>query len=472
MIDKSMPYALRGLARILPAIGPREIIVGILLIVSAWTIFLSLKSSQIYYGLDEFRFFKHASFYQIFNVMDFGPFQRFSPLGVGLIGYFDANVIVPLLGIADLPIEELVVASRLAWLHPVLLFVELVLVYLVTWRLFRDYRLVALAVALVGLSDTNAFQMRFVSTLVCYLLQISALLAIYYFTRLADKQSWGAVAALVGSVIFALCLWEQGINLAVAMLAALMIALLIKRSNKEDIKSSCEFGAFLVIAALLVAYLMLRAKSGAGEALSSNSEASYFLTYRKIAPMVDDLILNSSALSLQAFRQFLPAPPLSLSVIRGVDMNVLNPYNLKYAQFPNMPYRMMTLWYSGASFVLALGLVGFGIWQATFRKMGSERYLILSALAVFLFGSVMHLPIMHRDYFYIPGYAVGYKISVAYMGFVVLIVLLAREFLMSSFYKGLLPKQRLSLAIFFWSYLGVAAASRAVLGELPQRFPW
>lgn len=471
MRKQSMSLTRGVMTRLPPAIGAREIWLGIIFIVVAWAIFLGLKPTQIYYALEEFRFFRHASFYEIFTVMDFGSFQRFSPLGVGLIGYLDANVLVPLLGMGNRPVEALVVASRLAWLHPVFLLLELVVVYLITWRLFRDYRLVALAIALVGLSDTNAFQMRFVSTLVCYLLQISTLLAIYFFVRLADKPRGGTVVALVGCVFFALCLWEQGINLAIAMLAALMIALLIKRSNKETIKSSYEYVAFFSIAVMLGAYLILRMKSGAAEALSPNSEASYFLTYRKIAPMVDDVILNSSALSLQAFRQFLPIPPLSFSVMRGVDMNVLNPYNLKYAQFPNMSYRMMALWYSGAAFVLSLGLVCFGVWQAV-RVVGRERYLFVGALAVFLFGSVMHLPIMHRDYFYIPGYAVGYKISVAYMGFVLLVVLLARQFYESRFYNGLLQRQRVGLAMFFWAYVGLTSLSRAVLGELPQRFPW
>ena len=66
----------------------------------------------------------------------------------------------------------------------------------VIWRAFRDLRLVVLTVLLVGLTDTVAFQMRFVSTVVCYGLQISAILAIYFFACLEEDRSSRSIAGL------------------------------------------------------------------------------------------------------------------------------------------------------------------------------------------------------------------------------------------------------------------------------------
>lgn len=438
-----------------------------------WSLFILAMSVNSHYGsLDELRFFKSASIGQIFAVMDFSDtYKRFSPLGFGLIGWLDAHVYIPLLGKAGVPLEQLVVARRLVWLHPILVGVSCFVTAGVVWQVFKDQRLVAIAVLLLGLSDTVPYQMRFVSTLVCYMLQITAVMAFYYLVRLDATRSTRAVTGLTICVIAALSLWEQGLDLAFAAAVALALAISSKRRTVGSIKALPETRALVSVISIAAIYLVIRLKSGASEALTSNNEASYFFGYRKLLPMIDDLILNFSALTLQATRQMFPFPPLALSVMSSTDMNTLNIYNTTYAQFPNMFYRMMGLWYSGISFAVTIAGLLFVAGLAKVRQ-GSERRLIIGALCIYVFGFVMHLPIMHRDYFYIPGYALGFKISIGYIGFVLLVLVIAREVFSSEKFRALSDRAKAGLYAGIAAYFCLAAVSRAILGQLPNRFPW
>ena len=187
--------------------------------------------------------------------------------------------------------------------------------------------------------------------------------------------------------------------------------------------------------------------------------------------MIDDLLLNFSALNLQAFRQFLPIPPVALSVITGADMNVLNIYNTYYAQHPNMSYRLMGLWYSGISFVLTLGLMSYAF-RLVFNSNTKYQCIAIVSLSIFLFGALTHLPIMHRDYFYIPGYALGYKITVGYLGFILIIILLMRNIFNSRVYLKLKNRTKAKIWKYTVTYFCFAAIFRASLGELPNQFSW
>ena len=452
--------------------GTKHLAWMIALIAAFWWVFIAAANTTSYYAVEELNFFQKASFWEIFSVMDFtGNYKRFSPLGFGLIGWLDAHIYVPLLGLSDTPVEQLARARRLVWFHPALLSASCFVTACVTWRTFKDQRLVAIAVLLVGLSDTVAFQMRFVSTLVCYVLQIGAILAIYYVARLEKDPSARTMMKIALCVTAALSVWEQGLDLAFAVAIALAVSIFTKRTSVARLRDLPEFSALAIVLAITATYLVIRLKTGVAEALTANREASYFFSYGELLPMADDLLLNFSGLTLQAIRQFLPFPPLSFSVMSGIDMNALNVYNTSYAQFPNMFYRLMGMWYSGAAFVLTLAVVVYAVLLARARQ-GFERQLIVASLCVFVFGLVMHLPIMHRDYFYIPGYALGFKISISYMGFVMLIVLIAREFFRSAIFLKLSERAKSFLWSGFATYFICAALSRAFLGQLPNRFPW
>ena len=136
-----------------------------------------------------------------------------------------------------------------------------------------------------------------------------------------------------------------------------------------------------------------------------------------------------------------------------------------------MFYRMMGLWYSGLAFGLTIAMIIYAIVRCR-AHVRFEKQITIAALCVFVFGSATHLPIMHRDYCYIPGYMLGYKISIGYMGFVVLLVLMARDVLASRSFAGLSERQKVWLYSGAAIYYVCAAISRVVLGQSPHRFPW
>ena len=454
--------------------SPRGRAAGLLavgLVTAFWLVFIVIGSVVTYYDTQEVRFFRSASFGGVLSIMQFELYARFSPLVFGPVGWLDTHLLVPLLGLKGQPAERLAVAGRLVWLHPLLLAADCLVAAEVAWRLWRDVRLAVAVVLLIGLSDAIPFEMHFVSTLVCYVLQISAVLAAYNLVRLATTRSRRAAVGVAICVAAALATWEQGLNLALVATVVLAVGIVRQRPRARDLARLPETLGLGLVLLFTAGYLGLRLRAGSAEALSTDREASYFFSYRTGLPMVDDLLLNISELTLQSFRQFLPFPPLSLAVLSGTDMNKINTYNLSYAQYPNMFYRMMGLWYAGLAFAGTLALlVHFS--KRAIRDRGIEGQAALVGLCMFFGGFAMHLPIMHHDYFYIPGYAVGYKVSISYVGFVILVALAARSVLRLDAVTRL-SRGRRGLALSMVTLLFCAAAlSRAVLGRAAQSFPW
>ena len=386
-------------------------------------------------------------------------------LGFGLWGYLDFHVLVPLLGYAKESNAALAEAGRLLWFHLLFLGALCVCVAFVSWKLFRDTTTTTVIVLLVGLNDAVPFQMRFASTLLCYQLQIITVLIIYLLA--VRERTAGSFLGALGCVVAILLVWEQGLNLAVAVGVYLGISILLK-VRREGLWPKWEIGLLIATIAVTVIYVIARIHGGAQESLSNNHEASYFFSYKNPLLMFDDLLLNFSALVEQSIRQLFPFPFESFAVLLGRDMNILNPYNLSYAQFPNMSYRMMGLWFSGFCFALFWLILAATMRVA--RKNGFGTAGLLTG-CIFTFGFVIHLPVMHRDYFYIPGYAVGYKASVSYIGFVFLIGVLLAELIRSHPVRacsGFLAKTPSLIYV----YIVGSAVVRAVALTLPQRFPW
>ncbi|CAK0779807.1 membrane hypothetical protein [Azospirillaceae bacterium] len=428
-----------------------------------------------YYPIGEIELFRKISFFQSMSIIDIGGPKRFSPLGFGLIGYINLHYFNSSLLLPSTPLNSLNDAGGVIWLHPVLCSISCMIIGLVVWKLFRNILVAIAAMCLVGMSDTVLFQIRYVNTLVCYELQIATTLAIYYLLRLEERSdAWSAVAvsACVG---WSLGVWEQGLDLGGAVAACLVIRIVLELKSKkwDRLKLRADALALFLVLVILLFYLYIRIPAGVEEALSINKEASYFFSYGKPLLMIDDFFLNIGALSLQWFRQLLPKPPVAFSIIQNIDMTVLNPYNNGgYTTYPGMPYRFMGLWYAGLAFATYIILIAYFIREAA-RSSGMMRATIVAALAFFVFGLSTHLFIMHRDYYYLPGYAVGYKISIAYIGFVVLMALLARKAVLSSWFLGLNQWGRHIMISAAAIYFVGGAISRIIIQRgLPLTFQW
>jgi hypothetical protein len=445
-----------------PVLRVAVLIVGI---IAFWAVYALVFKTRCIYAVFEVEFFRKAGFSDVFGMMDFGKYKRFAPLGFGLWGYLDLHVLVPLLGKAQESDAALAEAGRLLWFHLLFLGALCACIAFVSWNLFRDTAITTIIVLLVGLNDAIPFQFRFASTLLCYQLQIITCFTIYFLA--AREKTTASFLGIVGCVVVILFVWEQGLNLAVAVGVYLGIVILLE-GRKGRLWPKWEIALLLATVTVTLIYVIARIQGGTEESLSNNNEASYFFSYKNPLLMFDDLLLNFSALLEQSIRQLFPFPFESFAVLLGRDMNILNPYNLSYSQFPNMPYRMMGLWFSGFCFSLFWLLLAATAFVARRSTVGRVSLL---AVCIFTFGFVLHLPVMHRDYFYIPGYAVGYKGSVSYIGFVFMIGVLLKETnwarlaRSASDFGGNVP----SLIGF---YIAGSAVIRAVALTLPQRFPW
>src|SRR5262245_28903572 len=75
-----------------------QFVLLILGLAAFWTVYNLVFKTACTYGLTEVEFFRRANFFDVLGIMDFGNYKRFSPLGFGVWGYLDFNLLVPLLG--------------------------------------------------------------------------------------------------------------------------------------------------------------------------------------------------------------------------------------------------------------------------------------------------------------------------------------------------------------------------------------
>jgi hypothetical protein len=79
-------WAARAAARCAALFGSEHIAWLIAIITILWLVFVVTFSIKSFYGPPEFMFFRRASIWQVFSVMEYGnTYNRFSPLGFGPI---------------------------------------------------------------------------------------------------------------------------------------------------------------------------------------------------------------------------------------------------------------------------------------------------------------------------------------------------------------------------------------------------
>lgn len=420
------------------------------------------------YGEAEVKLFLTARFGDVLGLMDFGQHKRFSPLVFGPLGFLDVHFFAPTPGESG-DLNSIIQASRLIWLHAAFAGLVCLLAGEVAYRLTSSLWLAVLAAVLIGWNDSMGFEMRFASTLVCYGLRAAALLAIFFFVRLAETPTRLNAVGLWGAVLIGLLSWEQGLNLALAVIAALATLICARRLWQKKRTSPQVIGCLLLVLLTTLAYCLFRIPAALEEAMGTVHEATYFFSYPSHLLMADDLMLNLSQLLLQSWRQLMPFPPISFSVVMAVDMNDLNTYNLIYSKFPNMQYRLMGLFYGGIALAATVVLVWITA-KNILRSCNSSLPIQLIALFIFILGTAVHLPIMNRDYFFIPGYVLGYKASISYVGFVFLLLPPASRGI-DWLRRRPIIEQRFVLTSCV-AYIVVASMIRTALTPWPPVFPW
>jgi hypothetical protein len=212
-------------------------------------------------------------------------------------------------------------------------------------------------------------------------------------------------------------------------------------------------------------YMIFRYPSFVSET-SSIKEAQCVFSYPAISLMIEDMVVNASLhISDTIDSVLIPWPLLSQSVIRNFDMNIWNPFNKAYAPYPSMHYRFLTDWYAGFLFCLFLGITG--LFALYLQKNREEGYSGVIGIFLVWTGFIVHLPVMHRAYFAMPGYLLGYKHVLSILGFSIFLgwafKIVWCRLTRPLYYRGLLLL--LSIWIVFCNYMKISLS-------LSRGYPW
>lgn len=451
----------------------RRLIDGVVAVVigavvfSAWHFGVSqLRTYPPLYDRPQVEAIMSLSSADLFRPVKFGTYYRYTPTGVLLLGWFDRDVWAPLHGAKLDPNAADLSAPRLVILYSIFLGVVCGLFYLLL-RMLETSRPVALVgAAFIGTHKMSFYFMNIASCLAGDLFLIYAILTGLFIVAYA-KRGW--IAYLVGyycALALVVGAWEQSLNFLLASIV-LSVALLARRA----ITFKLALHTALVPALIFVTYVILRAPTARLE-VGAATEAQFVTTYSSKALMVEDAVSNGFYHLAHLFDGVLfPWPMQSVSVMKNINMDVANPYNVGYAgASASVHYKAFTLFYSAIIGTLFLFLAIWTlrvIWVAPAILTSSG--LGLAGLVFICCGFLMHLPIMHRTYMIMPGFFVNYKHLVSMLGGGLWIAWLTGELFRRAAFRGWATWVAASLVIIWFSCTNLA---KIWVTPVNSYFPW
>jgi hypothetical protein len=257
-----------------------------------------------------------------------------------------------------------------------------------------------------------AYYFYFASTIATILLAIYTCGCLIFWTRYCRNQRNLNLLGYYAFFFLAVGAWEQWINLLIFLIA--FSAILMLADRKLDRRTLCHGVAIPLV--VFCVYLILHYPSLHVES-TSVSEAQYVFSYPNVPLMIEDMIANASLHIASTFDSLLfPWPMLSQSVIGRLDMDAFNPYNKQYTAYSTIHYQAFTDWYAG--FMFALFLCVTVVILQYLRKHKSDLYGAGMGLGLVYAGFVIHVPVMYRTYFILPGVAglLDYKHPLSILG--------------------------------------------------------
>ena len=386
-------------------------------VVVYWSV-LTLKILRLVpYYAGELKPIAQAGWLTMWTWIDYGHYYRYSPTGLLLVGFADRHLLAPLLHI-PFPSEEFAQAKRLI---PFFI-ASFALIALCTYRLCRLLNLGVLASfaagMFIGLNKGFAYYFRFVSTIATSLLILYAISVLFFGIRYVRTRRPADLVGYYVSLALAVGAWEQWINLLVFLVSASII--LIVRSGSGRSRPILVHG---VLIPLLIGgiYVALHSRTFWQES-SAVTEAQSVFSYPSAGLMIEDVAVNASLHVASIVEPLLfPWPMLSQSVLQGYDIEVYNQYNRTYTLYSAIHYRGMGDWYAGLLFGLFLCATASLAWYLSAREENPSPAVI--GLLLTWAGFVMHLPIMYRTYFVLPGAAslLDYKHTLSILGASILV---------------------------------------------------
>jgi hypothetical protein len=353
-----------------------------------------------------------ANWLTMWTWVDYGDYYRYSPTGVVGVGLLDRYLLAPLLRI-PFPSQKFIVAKRLVPLF----IVAFAVVAVATYRLARSLGLgvyaASAAAVFLGLNKGFAYYFRFMSTIATTLLILYAVGVVYFGVRYVQTRRRGALVGYYVSLLLAVGAWEQWLNLLAGIVAG--SAALLFWGHSVPRRQLLIHGV-LVPVLIGALYVGLRSTTTVHES-TAVTEAQYVLRYPSPALMLEDVVVNASLHIASIVEPLLfPWPMLSQSVQRGYDMDVYNAYNQRYTAFSSIHYRGFGDWYAGCLFGVFLCITAWFTWYLSTR--GGNNWPAVIGLLLTWTGFIVHLPIMYRTYFVLPGAAslLDYKHPLSILG--------------------------------------------------------
>ncbi len=418
-----------------------------------------------YYG-GELKAIAQADWVTMWTWVDYGQYFRYSPTALLSVGLLDRYLLAPLLGI-PFPSEEFVQAKRM-----VPLFIAcFAIIALCTYRLSRFLALGVpasfTAGAFVGLNKGFAYYFRFVSTIATSLLILYAIAVLFFGIRYVRNRRLFDLIGFYISLFLALGAWEQWLNLLVFLVAGSII--LVVRSGPPHARMLALHGILIPI---LIGglYLVLHSRTFSHES-NAVTEAQSVFSYPSAALMIEDVVVNASLHVASILEPLLfPWPMLSQSVLKGDNMDAYNAYNRTYTPFSTIHYRGIGDWYAGLLFGLFLCATGFLAWYLPTRAENTWPPVI--GLLLTWAGFIVHLPVMYRTYFVLPGAAslLDYKHALSILGCSILVGWGTQMILQHI--RG--RKMQLTFVVSFLAWLAYCNYSKVAISMRFEwgRFPW
>ena len=400
-------------------------------------------------------------------------YQVFYPLGYNLLVAVDRFIIAPIaLGPqATDPGVFSKSGSRLAWVELTWLGLIAAACFFFLKRLTDNRKAALIGTAYLGLNHGFSHGLYFVTSFGVYPMLLGVMLALDALAEVcrgSSPPSPRQFLRVAFGVVVAVLSYGQAGALPVVMIVVTVATIFYLRRPVRQLGST---GLFLPVIGMAI-FLYMQVVDGL-HVTSQVSEEQFVFSYPSVLQMIEDMILNISfhiAYGLDSI--FIPWPMFSVSVLGNMDMNIYNRDNTFNAQFPNIAYRTLGLWYVGILFTIAVWL-SVKLILVLYKERGRvENLPAVFGLALFWGGFFMHIPIMFRDYFLIPGHDIGYKAAQSHLGVAVLVAWVAARWLLPWAARRLPGHQGFVIAVCCCWLLLCNFSKVALNAGFGFRYPW
>jgi len=421
----------------------KQYVLLFVIVITFWIIMHSffIKDVPVYKG--ELNAIENANILSMWTWLDYGHYSRYSPTGLLGFGLIDRYCISPILGI-NFESSGFINANRIIYF----LIIYFALISILTYRLCRELNLNSyasfIAATLAGIHKGWSYSFHYASIIAACIMVVYGICLLIFWIKYIKSGKYFNIVFYYLFLLLLVGSWEQWINL----LIFIIVLSITQIKSKFFTERKIYIHGILIPLIIFFIYIAFRFPSAQSE-FSKISEAQYVFSYPSLSLMIEDVVSNISVYVSSVISSVLfPWPMLSQSVIKNMNMDILNAYNTKYTELSAAHYKIFTDWYAGFLFGIFL-LITIAL-LVYIKKNKKNSFQIIFGLLLMYTGFAMNLPIMYRTYFTLPRCAglLGSKHGFSILGFSVLLGCIINEFSINKFSK--LINNLLPIIIFIW----------------------